>query len=68
MKKAPREPEIGRQFVAPHNRAMRADGYHRPPGPARRWSRRHFASQDLIGWWMLALVVMFPLVMCSRLG
>ena len=66
VKPPPHEPELGRQFVAPHNRPMRADGYHRPPGPGRSWGRRHFASQELIGYWLLALVGLIPLVMCSR--
>jgi hypothetical protein len=62
-----RDPPTGKQFVAPHNRPMRGHGYETPPGPGRHWSRRHFASQDLIGWWLLTLIVIVPsLVMCSR--
>jgi len=61
----PFEPPDSRAFESHRNRPLRAHGYDNVPGPGRKRHKRHFASQDLIGWWMIAIVIVVPfLIFC----
>lgn len=58
MTQNPYEPQPPPPFDAgPAVRTRRAEGYSFPPGPSRRFDRRHFRRQDVMTWFFLGLLI-----------